>query len=248
MKKVLFWILIILLSLVCVYSGIKIVLYFIDKENKEEIQSVTNEYVNIETTVNENEVEEKVIIDFDSLKKKNNDTVGYLKVNNTNIDYVVVKAKNNDYYLNYNFNKKWSSSGWIFADFRNKIDDSDKNIVIYGHSMKSGTMFGTLRNTLKKEWYKNKDNRTIMFATKDGTYYYEVFSVYSIMSEDYYISTDFNSDYEFNKFIKTIKNRSIYNFKVDINNDDKILTLSSCYNTRGKRVVVHAKRIKKDIN
>ena len=243
MKKNILLVLIILLSLICIYSGTRIILYFVDKSNTEELQTITNEYVVIDKVEDGEEEKEEVIIDFDSLSKKNSDVVGYLKVNNTNIDYVVVKTKNNNYYLNHNFNKKWSSSGWIFADYRNKIDGSDKNIVIYGHSMKSGSMFGTLRKALKKDWYKNKDNRKIMFATKDGTSYYEIFSIYSIMSEDYYINTKFENDDSFKEFIKTIKNRSIYNFKVDVSETDSILTLSTCYNTNNKRIVVHAKKI-----
>ena len=169
----------------------------------------------------------RVIVKFNYAQ--NYDGIPYLKVNNTKIDYVVVKAKDNDYYLHHNFNKKSNVAGWVFADYHNKFDGSDRNIVIYGHNMKNGTMFGTLKKTFKKEWYKNTDNHIITLVTEQGTLKYQVFSVYSIPVEDYYINTKFSSDNDFYKFIKTLKSRSIHNFKVDVNKTDKIFFVKSGY-------------------
>jgi sortase B len=182
-------------------------------------------------------------IDISKLKEMNADTVGYLVVNNTDIDYVVVKAKDNDYYLKHNFNKKYSSAGWVFADYRDNFDGNDKNIIIYGHNMLNGSMFGTLKKILTKEWYTNKENYIIKFITEEGTNYYEVFSVYNIKKEDYYIRTDFKNNTAYKNFIRTIKKRSIYKFNVDTDNTDQILTLSTCSNNGKNRVVLHAKRI-----
>ena len=168
----------------------------------------------------------------------NNDTVAYLKVNNTDINYAVVQSKNNDYYLKHNFDKKWNTAGWIFADYRVKFDGNDKNIVIYGHSMKDNSMFGTLKNILND----SKSDHEIMLATKDETYYYEVFSSYSINPEEYYLKTNFK-DNEFETFINKIKSRSKYNYDVEVNSNDKILTLSTCTSNGKNRVVIHAKLI-----
>ena len=106
--------------------------------------------------------------------------------------------------------------------------------------MKNGSLFGTLYRTLNKEWYQDEDNRQIVLVTENKTYYYEVFSVYRIDSEDYYINTKFNNNEEFSKFVTKIKSRSVY--KMDINIDGKsILTLSTCADSVGKRrVVLHA--------
>ena len=97
-------------------------------------------------------------MDFTELKKQNPDTVAHIKVNNTRISYVVVQGNDNEYYLNHNFNKEKNRAGWIFADYRNSFDESDKNLIIYGHNMKDGSMFDTLIKTIDKEWYTNKDN------------------------------------------------------------------------------------------
>ena len=185
-------------------------------------------------------------IDFKELKKKNKDAVAYLKVNNTKIDYVVVKAKDNDYYLHHNFKKQSNVAGWVFADYHNKYDGNDRNLVIYGHNMRNGSMFGTLKKILKKDWYKNTGNHIVTLVTEDGLHKYQVFSVYSIPVESYYINTQFNNNKDFYKFLKKINSRSIYNFKVDLKETDKILTLSTCTANSTKRVVLHAKLIDND--
>ncbi len=205
---------------------------------------------NIYTDIKENTTITKSIkelikneININKLKEKNSDTVAYLKVNNTDIDYVVVKAKDNDYYLKHNYNKKYSTAGWVFADYRDKFDGNDRNIIVYGHNMLNGSMFGTLKNILKKEWYTNSDNLTINLITEDGELIYKVFSIYNIKKEDYYISTNFKSEKEYKKFIKTLVKRSIYNFNVDMEDTEQILTLSTCSNNGKNRVVLHAKKI-----
>lgn len=208
-----------------------------DLIENETIKEEINELVEIED-------DNKIEIDFNELKKQNKDTVAYLKVNNTNIDYVVVKAKNNSYYLNHNFDKNYSSSGWVFADYKNNLDGNDKNMVIYGHNMQNGSMFGTLRRVLSKKWYTNDENKYITFVTADREYTYEVFSVYTIKVEDYYINTKFKNDNDFYKFIKKLKSRSIYNFGVEVSGEDQIITLSTCSSGSSYRTVLHAKLVK----
>ena len=109
--------------------------------------------------------------------------------------------------------------------------------------MKNGSMFGTLKNVLTEKWQKNEEDKTIILVTEKGLNKYEVFSVYSINPEDYYIKTDFNSNNEYSSFLKTIKDRSTYNFTTNVSTNDKIITLSSCTNNGLKRVVLHAKLI-----
>ena len=89
----------------------------------------------------------------------------------------------------------------------------------------------------------NEDNKYITLVTENETQTYEVFSVYQIEAEDYYIKTKFNTEKEFEKFLQTIKKRSIKDFNVDISKKDTILTLSTCANNNKYRVVLHAKKI-----
>ena len=187
----------------------------------------------------------KLIVDFNELKKINSDTIAYIKINNTNIDYPVVKYKDNDFYLNHNFEKKVNSGGWIFSDYKNSFDATDKNIVIYGHNMKNKTMVGTLSKALTTEWQNDDKNLLITLVTEKGQYKYKIFSTYRIDNEEYYIKTYFNDNNEYINFLSTIKKRSNKYYDVPLNEDDQILTLSTC-SGNNKRIVVHAKKVKEN--
>lgn len=205
----------------------------VDRNNK------TQKEVNKNVKKKKNKYE----IDFKTLKEQNKDTIAYLKVDGTKIDYVVVQGTDNKYYLNRNFNNEYNVAGWIFADYNNTFDGTDNNIVIYGHNTTDGSMFGTLKDTQESEWQKNKDHE-IVLVTEQGEYYYQVFSTYNIEPEDYYIKTHFSDDDKYMNFLNDLKARSNYDYKVELNRNDKILTLSSCTLNGAKRVVLHAKLIK----
>lgn len=181
-------------------------------------------------------------INFNELKRINNETVGWIKVNGIDIEYPVVKHSDNEYYLNHSFDNSYNRAGWIFVDCSNKLDGTDKNIVIYGHNRRDGSMFARLNNILKEDWYNNENNKYVYFITDKEHIIYEVFSIYKIENEDYYIKTEFNSNEQFNEFINTIKARSVKDFNVDVTNKDKLLTLSTCADNNNYRVVLHAKR------
>ncbi len=223
------------------FSGTKIVIWYMNNQNNKKISDEIAEFVTVDETKEDNE--EKYVVDFEKLKEKNSDIVAWLKVNGTNIETTVVKTTNNDYYLTHNFNKEYNSAGWIFADYKNKVDGTDKNLVIYGHNMRDDSMFGSLKWVINEDWYNNEDNKYITLITENETQVYEVFSVYQTEKEDYYIQTNFDTEKEFNTFAQTIKKRSKKDFNVDVNKEDNILTLSTCANNNKYRVVLHAKKI-----
>jgi sortase B len=186
-------------------------------------------------------------VDISSLIKKNSDAKGWIQVNGTNINYPFVQANDNNYYLTHSFNKEYTKAGWIFLDFRNNINTFDKNTIIYGHSRKDKTMFGTLKYTLNNDWYKNTNNHLIKLSTESSNTLWQVFSVYHIKTENYYLTNSFDNDDDFEYFINTLKNRSLYNFNANVSKENNILTLSTCYNDTDK-MVIHAKLIKKESN
>ncbi len=247
-------ILVIILAIIClitaIYSFTNIIIWKVNvnknntiKNNLKKFVIVKEKVIKEDDTIDNNE-EEVFNVDFNKLKQMNSDTVAYLKVNNSKIDYVVVKGNDNDYYLNHNFNKEYNRSGWIFADYHNKFDGTDKNIVIYGHNTADGSMFGTLRNAYNKEWNDNLENRLITLITESGTYRYEIFSTYNIEPEDFYINTEFNNKEDYLNFLNVIRIRTFYDYKVKVTENDNILTLSTCTSNGTKRLVLHAKLIK----
>lgn len=241
-KAILNLVIYIMLLSILLYSGIKIYKWYKDKTNNNKIAEQIRDTVIVEEK-NEDENKKEYKIDFNKLKDQNNETVAWIKVNNTNIEYPVVKESNNSFYLNHSFDKSNNSAGWIFADYRNKFDNTDKNIVIYGHNMKDNSMFGSLKNILNSDWYDNEENTNITLYTENEKCIYKVFSIYKIESEDYYIKTEFSDDNNFEQFVNTIKKRSIKEFNTDVSKDDNILTLSTCANNNKYRVVLHAKKI-----
>ena len=183
-------------------------------------------------------------INLDNLIKENSDTVGFVIVKNTNVSYPVVQTTNNDFYLTHDFEKNSNQAGWVFADYRNNFNDLNQNTVIYAHGRKDKVMFGSLVDALNPDWYNNIDNQIIQFSTRKYDTMWQIFSIYTVKSESYYITTDFNTSKDFDRWIDTMKKRSIHDFGININNDDKILTLSTCYNNNGVRLVIQAKLVK----
>lgn len=232
-----------LFIIIILFSTIKILIWFKSTKKNKNIKEEIQEYIKIEKT----EKEEKYIVDFKKLKEQNNETIAYLKVNNTNINYVVVKTKDNDYYINHDFNKEYNVAGWIFADYKNNFDGNDKNIIIYGHNMKDGSMFAPLKEILTSNW-QNNTNKQITLITENNTITYEIFSSYTINPEEYYLKTNFKDDEAFLEFINTLKQRSFYDYNIDLNEKDNVLTLSTCTGTGNNRIVIHAKQIKLEQN
>ena len=243
----------IILIIIIILSSYKIIKWCIENKQSAELLSDISEYVDknqnekIVVDVDNKNVElDQYNIDFAKLKGINKDIIAWIKVPQTQIEYPVVKSNDNDFYLTHSIDKSYNSAGWVFADYRVQGDDKDKNLVIYGHNRRDGTMFGTLKNILSEEWYNNEENKYIIYKTERGTDIYEVISVYQVEAEDYYTTTSFSSDREFEEFLSKINSRSIKDFKVPLQKNDQILTLSTCANNNKYRVVLHAKKLKQD--
>ena len=127
-------------------------------------------------------------------------------------------------------------------DFRNSTTSVlSKNTIIYGHNMYySGVMFGTLHKAYQKAWYTKPENQEITFNTLYSNMKFKIFSIYKIPKTSDYLITDFNSDDDFLEYVKMVKDRSINNFNIEVNANDKILTLSTCTGNNA-RLVIHAK-------
>lgn len=213
----------------------------IDTKEEEVVESESN----TTDSNTDNNSTSPLVQDFSKLIEINPDTVGWLTVNNTKVDYPIVKTVNNDYYLNKNFYKRTTAAGWLFMDYRNNIDTLSKNTIIYGHSaVKNSLMFTTLKTAINEDWYKNPDNQIITFNTLYSNMKWQIFSIYATEPTFNYIDTDFFNKKSFEDFIKKIKDKSVYDFGVDVNASDNILTLSTCYENGTKRLAVHAKLIK----
>ncbi|KAF5045877.1 Sortase domain protein [anaerobic digester metagenome] len=165
--------------------------------------------------------------------KRNADTKGWLYIPNTEIDDAVVQAKDNEYYLRLTEDKTYSIFGCYYADFRCKIgtrDDLSKNTIIYGHSDykddPNGKKFSQLFHYAKDiDFVRN--NPYIYFSTTEDDLVWQVFAVFYTHVDFNYIQ-DNPRDEEFKKIISEAKARSEYIIDVPVDENDKILTLSTC--------------------
>ena len=264
-NKVLIIIIYLILISIFIFAGYKCINWFKDNKKIEKQVKEINEIIEIEETPDNENIEvieqpednktgqywnylnmKLINVNFQELKNQNSDTVGWIQVNGTNINYPFVQTTNNDYYLTHAFDKTYNDAGWVFLDYRNNIKDLHKNTIIYAHSRLDHSMFGTLKNVLHTEWINNPDNFIIKLSMESENTMWQVFSVYHIPTTSDYLQIDFYDNSEFLEFGNMLLNRSAYNFNTSISENDKILTLSTCYSDTEK-TVLHAKLIKREV-
>lgn len=187
--------------------------------------------------------------DYKTLYSLNRNLIGWVKIDDTYIDYPVLQTTNNDYYLDHNFDQEQDKNGSIFMDKDCRILPRTTNLILYGHHMQSGRMFGQLNKYSSESFYE--DHKYIQFDTiyEKGTY--EIMYVFrsKIYEESeivfkYYQFIDATSEIEFNSYMREMAEMSLYDTGVTAQYGDELLTLSTCdYYTDYGRFVVVAKRI-----
>lgn len=225
---------------------IKEIVEVVEKEDNENTEIIKQEQeINLDNPywdfINMNLID----VNFSKLKQINNQTKGWIKVSGTNVNYPFVQTDNNDFYLFHSFDQSYNDAGWVFMDYRNNTESMDKNTVLYAHGRLDNTMFGSLRHILDNGWLNNSENFVIMLSTDYENTLWQVFSAYIIPTTNDYIRTEFTSNDQFLNFANILKDRSQYNFNTPVYGEDKILTLSTCYDDYSK-MVIHAKLIKKE--
>ena len=195
-----------------------------------------------------------ILPEYEEIYAENNDLVGWLQIDGTVINYPVLQSdseENSQFYLTHSFAKKKDKNGSLFMDYRNDFVDRDTNIIIYGHNMKSGAMFGSLRKYLDKG-YLDKHSK-IRFDTiyERGTY--EVIGAFlsEVSSQDeytfrYYNFLNANNESEFEAFcVNVMQLDALKKGTLDAKYGDQLLTLSTCnsYTDEGRMFII-AKRIK----
>ena len=190
-----------------------------------------------------------VLEEYQTLYQKNKKLIGWLKIDDTIIDYPVMQTSNNEYYLDHNYNQEYDKNGSIFLDKDCSIYPRSTNLIVYGHHMKSGKMFGQLQQYAKESY--GKKHGVIQFDSiyEKGTY--QVMYVFrsQVYNEDdfvfkYYQFIDANSKEEFDSYMKEMEAVSLYDTEVTASYGDSLLTLSTCdHSQEDGRFVVVAKKI-----
>lgn len=196
--------------------------------------------------------------DWPALKKVNDEIVGWITLKGTPINYPVLLHEGDDkdyqYYLEHSYKKEYSDYGAIFVDYRSKEGTNSKNVILHGHNMLDGSMFHELVNyssgfSPNLDYYKK--HSVITFNTPDGDSKWKIISVFKTSTlfahgEFFnYMQGVFHSDAEFMNFVYNVRIRSMFNTPVMVNEDDQLLTLSTCsYEFKNWRTVVVARKVR----
>jgi len=205
-----------------------------------------------ETVVETNKAGETEVIDakYLELYRENNDFIGWVSVDGTPLSYpVMYTPEDGEYYLHRNFEKEYEYSGLPFVDARCTVEQPSQNIVIYGHNMKSQTMFSTIMKYKDRAYLE--EHPVIRFDTIYGAGEYEIcFIILANAYGDgenhfkYYDFIEWASEEEFNEGIEMLKALSVYDTGVAVTMQDKLITLSTCeYSQENGRMALIAKRI-----
>lgn len=230
--------LIVLIASLCVLA-----VYIIGDLRDAKVDGDINDLKNNEVKVPD------VLNEYAGLYAENGDTIGWLKIDGTDIDYVVMQAPDEiDKYLHRDFYGKDSYRGCLFVDEYCDIFNSD-NLIVYGHNMKDGSMFGTLDSYADEGFCA--EHKKIRFDTIYEKHTYEVVAAIktNIPAKDekcfrYYEYTSSNDEETFLEYMDFIEKNRLYDTGVEIQPGDKLLTLSTCaYHTANGRFVVVAKQV-----
>lgn len=184
-------------------------------------------------------------IDFAALQAQYPDAVAWLAMDDLEISYPVMHRQDNDYYLHRAPDGSYSGGGSLFMDCNNTAP-ADSHVLIYGHHMQDGSMFGTLDEYTSEAFYQ-KGSGTFTLYSADGARRYQIFSIQRVGAVDDIYSVGFAHDQTFEDFLQTIKAGSLYDTGVAVSAADQVVTLSTCATVGGDgRLVISAKALPAD--
>lgn len=200
-----------------------------------------------EPSVPEDEVE--ILPQYQELAQRNPELFGWIKIDNTVLDYpVMYTPEEPEKYLRRNFDGEKSTAGTIFLDHR--CSEGSDNLILYGHNMKNGTMFGSVLGYQKKEYWE--EHPVICFDTLYEKQEYEVMAAFfdEVHHPDdtcfkYYNFIDAENETEFANAVRSYRERSLYDTGISAQYGDQLLTVSTCsYHTENGRFVVVARKVR----
>lgn len=209
-----------------------------------------------------NGAEIMMLPEYAALYEQNPDLIGWLRIEDTVIDYPVMQTmEDEDYYLSYDFNKEANNNGCLIMDKDSVVGEGtashqyaggtkpSTNLIIHGHTMKSGMMFGGLKKYVEESY--GREHSIISF---DSLYEKREYELIAVFYSQVYMNTDevfkyyqfFQADtkVEFDGWYENIKSMSLYDTGISAEFGDEFITLSCCaYHVEDGRFVVVGKRI-----
>ena len=183
-------------------------------------------------------------MDFEPIQKELPDAVGWIRIDGTTVNYPIMYGTDNEFYLKHLPDGNKNVRGSIFIDYRNAPDFSQPNTLVYGHRMKSGAMFGILRNYSSQSFYGK--HPTVSIFTPEGDYEVVLFAGYALDQMREIPPMGFNDAEDLGKYVQDAKRRSIFKSDVEVSFDDRLVSLCTCdYSVKNGRLVIVGKLTEK---
>lgn len=208
-----------------------------EDEAKKEDTSVQEE-TSEETIMREAEC--NLSVEFESLWNVNADIKGWIYLEALDISYPIVQGRTNEDYIYTSVKGSSNSAGSIFMDYRNGAEFSDPHTLIYGHNMKDGSMFGKLKKLYDQEFVDEWDAPLCFWIlTPEGKYRYDIFSIHTVLADGEAYTLFAKAEDGLGKYANTMARQTGVALSQRVYNDqDKIITLSTCTSGDAYRLVV----------
>lgn len=244
MMKKLRLILIIVLLIIFVFSTGMLILQLIDNKKNKDIyddalsialgNAEAEEALDVnvwipEPVVDDKQYEKMQDINLDALRERNPEVVGWIRIPGSVLDYPIMQGADNEYYLNHAWNNSNSYSGSIFLESRNQPSFAEYNTIVYGHNMRNGSMFATLREYRREKFLKKRPY--VYIKTDAGVFRYEIFASFDAPLDSPVYGLSFNQEETKVNLLKFAMENSVIETGVQPELTDRILTLSTCTNT-----------------
>lgn len=252
----------------CIVCACMVIDYYVDNyRSGKTYERLMSNYPQNQTDVQAGVVDEEptytLLPRVDKLLEMNSEIVGVINIPGTKVNYPVVQCADNDKYLNIGITGKEERVGAIFLDYRNRFDhvidgklaeENSDNLIIYGHNMMDGSMFGTLKQYRNNVNYYG-EHPIINLNSNYKMYKYKIFAIFIVDAEDKtdtafecWNQLNFSGEEEFYNFVNEAKRRTIRLNDVDVKYGDKLLTLSTCNGIFGEsgpgRLMVMARLVR----
>ena len=166
-------------------------------------------------------------VDWEGLKKMNPDIIGWIRIPDLAVNYAVLKGTSDNYYLYHHMDGSYNILGSIFAEKGTSEDLDDAHIILYGHNMASGQMFGQLSNYTDTGFWKN--HSYVYIYTPDRTMTFAIFNVYNCLDNDETYTIGFTlGSKDFRKWVKSTVDKGYYSTEFKPTGDEQVITLSTC--------------------
>ena len=264
LKQIILKLLFIICLVTLVVSSVYLANYFWEAEHQEAIVEASREIWHEPPATDTDKSESSPSVydrkkvephKIDYMLKENSDFKGWITISGTKVDNPIYQTTDNEFYLSHNQLKQKSAYGALYFDCRNKITDTEKdqNLIVYGHEMKNGSMFGSLKKLKSLDFFKQ--HATLEFSTLYEKNIYRIYAVFILNAtkadDDGYIYNiyrkNFKTEADFYYWTDEAFDRSVINTGVDVEFGDDILTLVTCSNDfPNARLIVMARKVRDD--